>query len=38
MSDTQRKLPTQEEIEVRAYEIYLKRDGEFAAVACGSPK
>ena len=28
MSGTKRKLPTQEEIEMRAYEIYLKRGGE----------
>lgn len=28
MSDTKRKLRTQEEIELRAYEIYLKRGGE----------
>ena len=28
MSDTKPKVPTQEEIELRAYEIYLKRGGE----------
>ncbi len=28
MSGTKGKLPTQEEIELRAYEIYLKRGGE----------
>ena len=28
MSDTTRKAPTREEIEVRAYEIYLQRGGE----------
>ena len=28
MSNTKRKLPTQGEIELRAYEIYLKRGGE----------
>jgi hypothetical protein len=27
MSDTKRKVATQEEIELRAYEIYLKRGG-----------
>jgi Protein of unknown function (DUF2934) len=28
VSDTKRKVPTQEEIELRAYEIHLKRGGE----------
>lgn len=28
MSDTKRTIPTQEETEVRAYEIYLQRGGE----------
>ena len=28
MSNKERKVPTQEEIELRAYEIYLKRGGE----------
>ncbi len=28
MSEINKKVPTQEEIELRAYEIYLKRGGE----------
>ncbi len=28
MSDINKRIPTQEEIELRAYEIYLKRGGE----------
>ena len=31
MSDTERGLPTREEIELRAYEIYLKRGGEIGS-------
>ncbi len=31
MSDSNKRVPTQEQIELRAYELYLKRRGEGAS-------
>jgi hypothetical protein len=31
VSDSNKRVPTQEEIELRAYELYLKRGGESAS-------